>query len=161
MIVATLSYEEMLRRHPAEVAGIVAKIRKGKSKHREADPATLTWTYQACVLIENSGSFADFLNGKMERTERKWEAMSLEEKVADQMRRTNTCVCASLGRWYGSSDVIASPPELEQNARAALYAEAAENARLDAMTPDEREEEIADLLGQLSGSPGFAMFGTR
>ena len=76
MIVATLSYEEMLRRHPAEVAEIISKLRKGKSKVRDADPATITWTYQACVLIEGSGTLAHILGGGAERAQRKWDALT-------------------------------------------------------------------------------------
>jgi len=161
MIVATLSYEEMLRRHPVEVAEIVSKLRKGKSKHRDADPASLTWTYQAGVLIEGCGSFDDLISGKMDRAERNWEAMSLEEKVADQVRRTSTGIYASLKRWSIGSDVIPNPPEVEENARASFERQAAEDAVLDAMTPEEREQDIANLLGQLSGSPGFMAFGIK
>lgn len=151
----------MLRRHPVEVAEIVSKLRKGKSKHREADPAALTWTYQASVLIESSGSFEDLISGKMELDEDEWDALPLEEKVADQVRLTNTAIYASLGRWSIGSDVIPNPPEVETNARAGFIEEAAEQARADAMTPDEREQEIASLLGQLSGNRGFMAFGVK
>jgi hypothetical protein len=156
MIVATLPYEEMLRRHPKEVAEIVSKLRKGKSKVRDADPATITWTYEACVLIEGSGSFADLLSGKMERAERKWNAMTLDEKVADTVRRTSTGICARLGRWWGGSDAIPNPPEVAENTRAGLMAQAAEQARADALTPEERRRETEDLLRQLGADPGFA-----
>ena len=158
MIVATLSYEEMLRRHPAEVAEIISKLRKGKSKVRDADPATITWTYQACVLIEGSGTLAHILGGGAERAQRKWDALTLEEKVADTVRRTSTGISAKLGRWWGGSGVIPNPPEVAENARSGLMAQAAEQARVDAMTPEERRRETESLLRQLGADPGFAAF---
>jgi hypothetical protein len=146
----------MLRRHPAEVAEIVAKLRKGKSKVRDADPATFTWTYDACVRIEGSGTLAHILGGGAERAQRKWDALTLEEKVADTVRRTSVGISAKLGRWWGGSGVIPNPPEVAENARVNLMAQAAEQARADALTPEERRREVEGLLKQLGRDPGFA-----
>jgi len=158
MIVATLPYEEMLRRHPKEVAEIITKLRKGKSKVREADPVSITWAYHACVRIEGSGTLAEVFGGESERRQRKWNAMTLDEKVADEASRTYVSIEARLDRWCGRSEVIPNPPEVEENIRTNLTTRAAEQARVDAMTPEERKREVEGLLKELGRDPGFAAF---
>ena len=52
----TLTFEEAQRRHPKEVATILANLRRGKSKHRLAKGEDLTWTYEICVRVMVSRS---------------------------------------------------------------------------------------------------------
>ena len=149
MIIATLTYEEMHRRHPAEVAEILTKLRKGKSKVREEDPATFTWAYHACLEIKSAMTLAEIFGNEPDRRQRELDAMSLDEKVADIASRTTVSILAKIGRWWGASSVIPNPPEVEINAREGLVTQAVEQARVDTMTPEERSQEVSRLLAML------------
>lgn len=46
-----IPYEQALADHPAEVRAVVAKLRRGRSMHKEAPGAELTWAY----TIEDDG----------------------------------------------------------------------------------------------------------
>jgi hypothetical protein len=151
---ADLSYEEALKRHPEEVAEIITKLRSGKSKSRNVAPEALVWSYQGSVRVEGSGTLAQvFAAASKPRA-----VMSLDAKVADQLRRTSVGLHASVGRWYGYVELPVPPPEVEESARAGFVKEAAEQTRIAALTPAERQQEIAELLGQLRKSSGFMEF---
>jgi len=51
-------------RHPEAIAKIMAKLRKGKSKHREACAQDLHWEYSYCISVQ-SGSLADLIAEKL------------------------------------------------------------------------------------------------
>jgi len=148
---AELPYEEALSRHPEGVAEILRKLRAGKSKSRNAAPETFTWSYQGCVEVTGSGSLATVLANHMKPA----PVMSLDEKVADQLSRTRVSLCGTVGRWAGHADVSTMPAEVEAYARKGFEKEAAEEARLAALTPAQRKAEVEDLLKQLRKSPGF------
>lgn len=161
MIVAKLTYDEMLRRHPVEVTAMVAKIRKGKSKVRDEDPAKFEWVYDACVRIEGAGTLADILGGDAARREAKFDAMSIDDKVADHLRRMSCGIVARLDRCVVRSDVVVpNPPEAEHNAREGYERLAAEKARYAALTPAERDAELQEAVKAL-GSRGLGMIAIR
>lgn len=160
MKISDISYEEALRRHPKEVAGVVAKLRAGKSKSKGEDPANLGWSYECCVRIESGGmTLAEVFGGEAERRERIRRETPLEDQVVDQLRRTTVWISARIGKWIGRSEALeAPPPELETNVRANLQARDAEQARVDALSPEERKQEVERLLKQLGRDPGFAAY---
>ena len=43
-----ITYAEALAKHPTEVAEIVRLMRKGRSKAKNTDPATWSWSYSWC-----------------------------------------------------------------------------------------------------------------
>ncbi|HUS88319.1 MAG TPA: hypothetical protein VMW91_02940 [Desulfosporosinus sp.] len=137
MKVCDLTYQEALERNPTEVKSILVKLRKGKSKHKKASPSKLAWSYECGVLIEGSGSFADMLNGKMAQKRAEFEALSIDERVADQVRRTSTSLEARIGRWSGS-ERVANPPEVAQNARANFEQQERERQEYEALPPEEK-----------------------
>lgn len=149
-----LTYEEAVARHPNEVDAIVKSLRRGKSVHRLCDPRELSWSYGCCVMIKGSGTFVDMISGKVAADVARERALPIEERVQDQVSRTTTALEARRGRWYGG-EVVPNPPEVAESARAGLEKEAQERARVAALTPSQREQEIRDALEKLGRSPGF------
>jgi hypothetical protein len=154
MKVCDITYAEALKRHPAEVKMICTRLARGKSKNKTAKPETLAWSYECAVRIEGSGTFADLLSGKMDADAARRDAMSLDAKVADEVRRTHTSLQASIGRW-ADSQKVQNPPEVEANIRRRLETQAREQAEFDALPEEEQERQREELLGQLRGTPGF------
>ncbi len=154
MKLGTITYAEARKRHPKEVEEIVSKLRKGKSKNKDAAASKLTWEYQTAVRIDGSGSLADMLAGKFEAEAARREAMTLDDRVADEVRRTSTCLYASIGHWsYGTG--VPNPPEVEARARKSHEETMRERARFDALSPAEQAREQEEALAQLRGMPGF------
>jgi hypothetical protein len=156
MKICTVSYEEALKRHPVEVASIVKRLRKGKSKLRENDPASFTWEYSRCVVIPNGRTLAEIFTEQNRR-----RAMTLEDldaAVADEIKRSQCALYLRAPR-VGIGEGVEAPPELEPQVREGFERQAREQARVDAMTPEQRQAEIESLLGQLGRDPGFMVFG--
>lgn len=161
MKLCDLNYEEALKRHPEEVKKIVAQLRKGKSKHRGEPPENLSWSYSIAVRIESAcTSGLDLLTGKMHEEAVKWDALSLDEKVADTIRRTFTSLDASCGRWRGQ-ELVPNPPEVQIQTRAGLLEQQHERERVDALSPEESEKELQEILKELGKSPGFVVLEVR
>lgn len=154
MKLATITFEEARKRHPKEVAEILSKLRLGKSKHREATGEKLKWEYETAVLIEGSGTLADLFGGKFEADRLRREAMTLDERVADEVRRTRTGLRATIGRWSDDASVP-NPPEVPSRARAAHSEQMRERAEFDALSPAEQDRQREETLAQLRGQPGF------
>lgn len=154
MKLATITFEEARTRHPKEVTEILAKLGSGKSKHRKATGDKLQWEYKTAVLIEGSGSLGDMLAGKFEAGRLRREVMTLDERVADEVRRTRTSLQGTIGQWaHGVS--VANPPEVESRARAAISEHMRERSELDALPPAEQDRQREETLAQLRGQPGF------
>lgn len=152
MKVCTITYEEALARHPNEVEEFILSLRRGKSKARLLPAPMLEWSYDTCVRIEGSGSLADILSEATSPKNR--IKLTIDEQVADEVRRTRTALKASHGRWsrYAS---VPNPPEVATEIRARLEEHARERNRFDSLSPEEQSAERDELLHQLSGSPGF------
>jgi hypothetical protein len=111
MKLCNIDYAEALNRHPNEVAKIINALRKSKSKEKNANLQEIVWSYEYCVIIENSGSLADLLSGKI-----KFPFTEPEDPVADYLRRSMTSLVGEIRRWR-SSESVSNPPELELCAR--------------------------------------------
>ena len=154
MKLCDLTYAEATQRHPTEVSLIVGALRKSRSKHRATKPEDLKWSYECAVLIEGPSSFADILSGAMQADQERRDAMSLEERVADQVRRTRTCLQGAIGRWADSA-AVPNPSEVETKARESWSCRMKEQAEYAALPEEEKTRLRDEALAQLSGQPGF------
>lgn len=153
MKLATIPFEEAKRRHPKEVNTILSKLRLGKSKHKSAKGEDLTWTYEICVEVMGY-SFADLLAGKAEDAAARLDAMTLDERVADQVERTHTALHAKIGHWW-SGEQVPNPPEVEASARQHLSVQMRDDATYKALPQEEKDRQAEEALAQLRGTPGF------
>ena len=141
----SLTYQQALERHPEQVADVLRQVRKGRSKTKNADPSTWTWSYDWCVEIHGSFSFEDLLSGKQEEERQVRLSRSLEERVNGLIRDSHV----ALRGHTGSSDV---PSEvLREHYTETVTAEMAEEARAAAMSPEQRHQEAQEALRYLMG----------
>lgn len=153
----TVTYEEALARHPDAVRAITTKIKKGKSKEKDSDPATWDWSYSWGTMVEGSTSLADLLSGKHEPWHVKQARMTLDERVADEVRRSKPVhlVAATKPRHktrgYETLDKDYFPPEAEKSIRAGHRERMRDEARYAAMSQEERDAEVRGALEFLTG----------
>lgn len=150
MRLTELTFEEAQRRHPTEVARILARLRNGKSKHKKAKGTDLTWYYEIAVRVE-AFSMADLLVG---RAPSRHDQMTLDERVDDQVKRTMTSLHAEIGRWWGGESVP-NPPEVQARARQHITTAMRDDAAFQALPQEEKDRQAAEALAQLRGTPGF------
>jgi hypothetical protein len=145
-------YKSLLQSHPGAVQEALGTLRKGKSRHKADPPESFTWGFSWCVTVEGF-SFEDLLSGRVPAVV---PEEAPEERVRAYARRCSVCVQVRKGRAYAYSAQLPEVPEaiLDQY-RVAIEVEAGENARVEALSPEEREREIQGLLSQLRKDPGF------
>jgi hypothetical protein len=157
-----IDYKTAKKRYPKEVEDVTKKVRAGKSKHRNSDPNLWAWGFSWCVQIEGAIGGQDFL--KMITGEKEFpkdeEPETADEEVADYARRAMVHLAAKIGKTqWGSTKQIEFPNEIGNRIRTQFEKDKAEQARVDALSPEERERETNDILRQLSRSPGFMAIG--
>ena len=126
-------------RHPAGVEAIMRKLRSGKSKHRGKGPEDLTWRYEWSVRIDGNPE----------------EAMSPDDAVKDRVRRTHACLEGRIGHWRGYHVLESVPQEIADVHRRHIEEWRAERARVEALSPEERQREFNEALREASQYPGF------
>lgn len=88
---------------------------------------------------------------KEQEEKRKW---TVRQRVDDYMKRSSFSIEATCKRnWYAKINSV--PPQVINQITKMFEKEVAEEKRVDALTPQERDAETAALLGELFGQPGF------
>lgn len=156
------SYKAAKKRYPNEVAGIIKRVKAGKSKHRNSNPNLWAWGFSWSVMIEGGISGADFVKmiaGEEEFPKAK-EEMPIETEVKDYARRASVHLAAKIGKAeWSSHNPIEFPEEIAEMLRKDRKKEDAEKARFNALSPEEQNREMNELLRQASRSPGFVAIG--
>lgn len=145
-----VSYTKLKKQYPDQVAEVEAKIKRSKNRLKNEKPNTFTWGFNWGVGIAamNIGEF-------VQQVAKERRDPTEDEAVADYKTRVFASVSAIVGSTtYCSDGNIPCPKEIEDNYRKSLRAEAADKVRFAALTPEQRQNEINDLLSQLRG-PGF------
>ena len=135
-----LPYEQALERHPEQVADVIRQVRKGRSKTKNTDPSTWTWSYTWCVEIHGCSIEDMFREAGREKP-----VLSLEERVDDLLRRSHV----ALSGHTRSSDV--SSEVLRDHYTRSVTEEMTEEARIAALSPAERDQQVQDALRYLTG----------
>lgn len=147
-----IAYSEAVALYPAEVATTVHEIRTGRSKYRMTDPASWTWYRDWCVEINGRSPF-DLVSGKAARDRAAKDRLTADELAADELSRTRVHL-----RALNKSTPI--PADfLRERILARHRLDAVERARVDGLSPSERQAEVDAALRQLLGSRGFMAFG--
>lgn len=143
-----ISYADAVSLYPVQVQRIVATVRMvSRSKFKNDDPATWKWT-RGYAVEGIGGTFADVLRDRRNTVERR-EAMTPEQRVDDQLRRT-TAHLSALNLWETIPADYLRERWLDVERKAD-----AERARIAALTPAARAAELNDALATLRKGSGF------
>lgn len=149
-----VDYATALELYPEAVAEAVAMLRKSRSKHRKADPVTLKWKYWWCVEIR-AYTFTELLDGTAQERGKDRHEMTLDERVADEVKRSHVSVVVA-NNYHGKLGTV--PDVIRELIEEGHKGNMAEEARVAAMSDEEREARTQEVLQQLRGSPGFMEF---
>jgi hypothetical protein len=141
-------------RHFDAVCEIMDKLKKGKSKHRNALAGELRWRYSWC-LWHQGFSFAEIANGQAQRQQEAEDAMSENEAVLDLIKRTGVSLQADKGHWWGSALLTEVPLEIVRLHRQSIIQRRAEKAAYAALPPNERQRLFEEAVTELRKDPGF------
>lgn len=149
-----ISYTDAKRRFPKQVKDALADLRRGKSKDKDMAPKDMKWGYGWGVEVR-AHSFKELLDGTAQKHQAKKDAMTLEESVADEVKRIRGLgLWCKAGRGIGRSRLpMPVPDELVEEIRKRHEAARAQQEKADKLTPEEREKEVRRLLGSLG--PGL------
>jgi hypothetical protein len=150
-----VTYEEALKRHPQRVAEALARLRKSKSKWRNAEPETLMWAYSWCKQVKGM-SFPEMLASVKNPQPKKvlTEQQRVDEEIGAYILGLDI-ETPGAHYWSEKFSVVDMPPEIVDEVRARIQADMKEEARLATLTPEQRGAEVEGLLKQLRGKPGF------
>lgn len=152
-----LTYEEVEKRHPQELAKLIDTLRGSTSKQKNENPKKMQFSYHY-ALSGKSYTLDEVIAGVPGREPR---PETEDEFVEDYLARaTPVTLQAKLGRWWGA-ERVPNPPELEIEFRRWAEQDAREKARINRMTRKQKDDEVAELLSGLSGSPGFFAVGVK
>lgn len=157
-----ISYKTAKKRYPKEVDEVIKKVKSGKSKHRNSNPNLWAWGFSWCVMIEGGirgDDFAKMIAGEKEFPKPEKDK-PIEAEVKDYARRATVHLAAKIGKTqWGSPDPIEFPEEIAEMLRKDRKEQDAEKARFNALSPEEQNREMDELLRQASLSPGFVAIG--
>lgn len=149
---STISFTEA-KRYPLEVERIVETLNSTKVGRRKPVTAEqLRWSYDCCVVVR-SCSFQDVIEKAL--APRQEEEPPIEEKILDYKSRCTVYLRGTIGRRRAIEELKEIPQRILDEYRASLEESKANKARWDALSPAERAEKRAELLKELSKSPGF------
>lgn len=145
-----VTWQVIASRYLHQGTEVISKLNSTKAgKKNPVTPEQVSWSFSWGEQIK-SLTFEEVLNRKPE------PELSIEEKLVEFSKNCFVWIEGSFGRRKAGSDVLVSiPQELLDQRRRRLEEDEAERKRVDALTPEERQAEIAKCLGFLSKSPGF------
>jgi len=130
------------------------KLKRSRAKNKAKSVGDLTWFISHCLEITGEHTLAEIFEGTRARDEAEKSRRPTKEKVDDIVSRTHASLGAKCIGAHVTIELEEIPQVLRDDIHNGVLKEEAEQARVDAMTPEEREQDIQELLGQLRG-PGF------
>jgi hypothetical protein len=130
------------------------KLKRSKAKKKGKSIEELIWFVSYCEEITDEFSFEDILKGKRAQSAQERAKWTTKEKVDDIVSRTKASLGAGMLGASASVELEAVPQILRDEIHASVLKEEAECARVEALSPEEREKELQDIFGALRG-PGF------
>jgi len=154
-----ITYKEAKKRYPVHVKEALARVAKSKNKYKHTHPELMHWCFDWCVRLEggiNGGDFLKMVAGEKPFPEHK-KPSSEDAEADDYFRRATITLAVRLGNttYTSAGKVTDQPKEIGDFIRKSFRDDAAEAARIAKLTPEEREAESNEILGQLRRSPGF------
>lgn len=153
-----ISYEAALANHPKEVAELqkeaAKKLKKSKAKNKGSSIDELTWEYSVCTRITNSGTIYNVLF-----KEKSHKNYSLEEKIQDQISKTEVGLSATMNGAWASCSISGVPEVVQESIRDSITKQHEEQMKFDNMSEEDKQQELQDILKVLRKSKGFIEIG--
>lgn len=154
-----ISYEEAQKQYPTEVAACVASVRKGKSKDKNTDPSTWRWFFSWGESIE-AVSFGSLIRSAAMARHKPAANPTPEEKLAAVLPNILGMSLDGVPpnkRTQGVASLTKGvvPAEVQAYLLNIYKEEAAEKARVDSLTPEQKEAEMNAALAELRKGGGF------
>lgn len=158
-----ISYEEALSKYPRAVEEAVRDLGKSRSKKKDTPAEDMEWEFMVGEQIKGAMGFEDFLSQVENGPERR-EEVSLDDvevlasaKAEERYDRSHiVLVCKPGGNARGTSEPLHERvSEVFERYMEGELRSFREQARIDALSDEEREREVEENLRQLSGQPGF------
>lgn len=149
------TYEEAKLQFPKEVAEVEQNIRKSKGRCREDDLETFDWSYRWGTVVKGN-SFQELINGTAQVEQQDWNAMTVDEQVADVIARSSFSLEAKKGRSRYSVELTKCPTEIEDFYRTDYQQMKDDQERFNNLSSDEQRAETERLLKELGQYGGFA-----
>jgi len=154
-----VDYEDARGQHPAVVEAVTQKLRKSRSKFNKSDVSEMKWQYGVAQMIKSS-NLGDMIASAHSEAVEPIDLPTFEEyweQIKDDFI-VMLEVCAGGTSCY--REKLNEVPQCVKDNEQKLYDKHhVEQKRLASLTPEERGAEINEILSELSGQPGFAMFG--
>lgn len=160
-----LTYQRVRERHPTELEQLKAQVAASNMKGKTVPVEQWQFFYSTSTRIEGmtGTQFMEKMrSGDLDREEEarhNWDqTATLEDRVTDHKERTEVRLIAKPAARGGGVhvDISSIPPEVQNDIVETEHREMESIARLNAMTPEEREADTQRILRELRGSPGFA-----
>jgi hypothetical protein len=126
-----ISYDQVLLRYPEQAKEVIAIVRKGKSKNKDADPSSFSWYF-------------DWMQS-MDMTK------PLEERLL-------IALYAKIGRSENGVRIRNIPDEILNFYKEQDRIKEQERARYAALTPEQKQAEFENALAKLKSYGGFFIF---
>jgi len=152
-----ITTEQAFELFPNQVAAIqkeaAKKLKRSKNKKKGNSIDELTWHIDYCEEIVNSGLLERLF------TPTPVQKPTSSEEVADIVSRTSACLTGEMVGAYGNATLDIIPSLLVSHIRARVEKDRAdtkaENERQALLSPEEKQKELNELLGQLRGTGFF------
>ena len=145
-----ITYKTALKLYPNHVKEVLDIIRSSKSIQRNSYPQDFKWFYKSCLVVKNGGSFQDILNNRV------LTFSSAEEELQYTLKNVKVHLQASKKRCYSNSSELNNLPfEVVDWYRKNLEAKHLEKKRFDCLSEIEKQEELNNILKNLSKNSGF------
>jgi len=147
-----LTFEQAQEQFPEAIQDIENQRKAGKSKNKSIPLSELKWSIDWCVT-GRSYSFQEVLQKATE--EKPPEPATFEEYWEGKKGCYGVSLRAHLRQssWYSHLKEV--PHQIIDLVQKSWEEDQTENARIDALTPEEFDKETQDLIDELSGNPGF------
>lgn len=147
-----ITYDRAMEFCPVEAQQAIDRLRKSRSKFRNQDPSTLPWEFFWGVE-GRAESIGDLLSGRSAKREEAERKRSLEKRLEAHKRAIICSVCV---KNYGAPLPRGTVPDEILNIELpCIIKEYEEEKRVEALTPEQRDEELRKLMQSMGMSPGF------
>jgi len=130
-----ISYDQVLLRYPEQAKEVIAIVRKGKSKNKDADPSSFSWYFDFGLRLEPNKPIEELID------------VSLNAK---------------LGRSKGKAKILNDIPDEVMDFYNQLKVEKdQEKLRYEQLTPEQKQAEFENALAKLKSYGGFFIFQSK
>lgn len=144
------TYSSIQNRYSEAIKAIIARLRAGKSRYKNAKEDTLFWYFDIGAEVRGQ-TFREVMAEAKAKT--KWEPpppLSFEEYWNELKPRLKVGLIGATWHWQSYKVLDTIPDEVKDMYKAIWEKNEIEKKRIAALTPQQRTEETITLLRKLS-----------